>query len=231
MLTSLKSLLGYRLRAVDGHIGKVRDFHFDNESWQLRHMAVSTHVYFPWPVVLLEPKAIGRPDWVDQTITVFHTVQDVREAPRMTKDPPLYRQVYERTVNFNGYIPHWTPMTDAPEDNADLLPAGEVQLRSLTHLLGYRVHAEQELVGHVHDFLADDDWNIRALVARLELFIGERYVAVDTREITEIGFADQMLRLSVERSTLETAPEYDPLQPRQPDVSVLHRTGMSGVGP
>jgi hypothetical protein len=68
-------------------------------------------------------------------------------------------------------------------------------------------------------------------VARLELFIGERYVAVDTREITEIGFADQMLRLSVERSTLETAPEYDPLQPRQPDVSVLHRTGMSGVGP
>jgi hypothetical protein len=216
---------------VDGHIGKVRDFHFDNESWQLRHMAVSTHVYFPWPVVLLEPKAIGRPDWVDQTITVFHTVQDVREAPRMTKDPPLYRQVYERTVNFNGYIPHWTPMTDAPEDNADLLPAGEVQLRSLTHLLGYRVHAEQELVGHVHDFLADDDWNIRALVARLELFIGERYVAVDTREITEIGFADQMLRLSVERSTLETAPEYDPLQPRQPDVSVLHRTGMSGVGP
>ena len=41
MLTSLKSLLGYRLRAVDGHIGKVRDFHFDNEHWTLRHMAVS----------------------------------------------------------------------------------------------------------------------------------------------------------------------------------------------
>lgn len=230
MLTSLKSLLGYRLRAVDGHVGKVRDFHFDNSSWALRHMAVSAHVYFPWPVVLIEPKAIGRPDWVDQTLNVFHTVQDVREAPRLTKDPPLYRQVYERSVNFNGYIPHWIPMTEAPESNGDFVPEGEVQLRSLNHMLGYRVHAEQELVGHVHDFLADDDWNIRAIVARLELFIGERFVAVDTQEITYIGFADQSLRLSVERTMLESAPEYDPLQPRQPDVAVIRGMHLSSLG-
>ncbi len=230
MLTSLRSLLGYRLRAVDGHIGKVRDFHFDNGNWALRNMAVSTHVHFPWPVVLIEPKAIGRPDWVDQTIAVFHTMQDVRNAPRITKEPPLYRQVYERTVNFNGYIPHWTPMGETPEANVGVVPEGDIQLRSLTHLLGYRVHADEELVGHVHDFLADDDWNIRALVARLELFIGERFVAVDAREVTEIGFLDQFVRLSVQRSTLESAPEYDPLQPRQPDVAVLGRMHMSGLG-
>jgi hypothetical protein len=218
MLTSLKSLLGFRLRAVDGFVGKVRDFHFDNESWMLRHMAVSTHVYFPWPVVLIEPKAIGRPDWVDQTITVYHTVQDVRHAPGLAKDPPLYRQVYDRTANFNGYIPHWTPMSDRPELDNDFVPHGDVHLRSLTHLLGYRVHAEQ-----------DDDWNIRALVARLELFIGERYVAVDTGEVSEIAFADQLVRLSMQRSTLESALEYDPLQPRQPDVAVAHGMHMSGA--
>jgi hypothetical protein len=97
-------------------------------------------------------------------------------------------------------------------------------------MLGYRVHAEQELVGHVHDFLADDDWNIRAIVARLELFIGERFVAVDTQEITYIGFADQSLRLAVDRTMLESAPEYDPLQPRQPDVAVIRGMHLSGLG-
>ncbi len=221
MLTSLKSLLGYRLRAVDGPIGKVRDFHFDNGSWALRHMAASTHVHFPWPVVLIEPKAIGRPDWVEQMLPVFHTMQELREAPRLSHDPPLYKQVYDRTVNFNGFIPHWTPVSDVPGTETHFVPQDPVQLRSLTHLLGYRVHAELELVGHVHDFLADDDWNIRGLVARLELFIGERFVAVATEEVTDINFSEQFLRLSLERSALETAPEYNPLQPRQPDVAVM----------
>lgn len=230
MLTSLKSLLGYRLRAVDGHIGKVRDFHFDNESWTLRHMAVSTHAHFPWPVVLIEPKAIGRPDWVDQTLTVFHMVQDVRHAPKLTTDPPLYRQVYERTANFSGYIPHWTPMTDLPDGATEFVPQGRVQLRSLTHLLGYRIHADKEMVGHVHDFLADDDWNICAMVARLELFVGERYVAVDTRDIGDIHFEDQVLNLNIPRSVLESAPEYNTLQPHQSEAPVLHGSETSNIG-
>ena len=193
-------------------------------------MAVSTHVHFPWPVVLIEPKQIGRPDWVDQTVPVFHTMQEVREAPRLAKDPPLYRQVYDRTVNFNGYIPHWTPMSDSPGTETSFVPKEPVQLRSLTHLLGYRVHAENELVGHVHDFLADDEWNIRAMVARLELFIGERFVAVDTGDVTEIDFADQLTRLSATRSMLETAPEYNPLEPRQPDTAIMHGIRMSAIG-
>ncbi len=230
MLTSLKSLLGYRLRAVDGYIGKVRDFHFDNGSWALRSMAVSTHVHFPWPVVLIGPKSIGRPDWIDETVPVFHTMQEVREAPRLAKEPPLYKQVYDRTVNFNGYIPHWMPMADSPGADTNFVPGDPVQLRSLTHLLGYRVHAEQELVGHVHDFLADDDWNIRGMVARLELFVGERYVALDTEEIAAIEFPDQFIRLSLERSALENAPEYDPLQPRQPNVAVMRGVHLSGTG-
>jgi hypothetical protein len=230
MLTSLKSLLGYRLRAVDGHIGKVRDFHFDNGSWALRHMAVSTHVHFPWPVVLIEPKAMGRPDWVDETVPVFHTMQEVREAPRLVKEPPLYREVYDRTVNFSGYIPHWTPIGGEPGTDTNFVPQDPIQLRSLTHLLGYRVHAERSLVGHVHDFLADDDWNICAMVARLELFTGEHYVAVGTEEVAAIEFSDQFIRLSLERSMLENAPEYDPLQPRQPDAAIMRGTHTSGMG-
>jgi hypothetical protein len=194
-------------------------------------MAASTHVHFPWPVVLIEPKAIGRPDWVDQTVPVFHTMQEVREAPRLAKEPPLYRQVYDRTVNFNGYIPHWTPIGDVPGTETNFVPKDPVQLRSLTHLLGYRVHAENELVGHVHDFLADDEWNICALVAQVEMYAGgERFVAVDTEEVAEIDFSDQLTRLSLPWSVLEAAPEYDPLQPRQPDTAVTHGIHMSTIG-
>lgn len=229
MLTSLRSILKYRLRAVDGHVGRVRDFHFDNRSWALRHMAACTHVHLPWPVVLIEPKAIGRPDWVDQTVAIFHTIEEIRQAPKLSTEPPLERIVEERVSDIDGYIPHWDIMTDAPETDAGVAPEGHGELRSLNHLVGYRVYADDELVGHVHDFLADDDWNIRALVVRLELFIGERYVAVDTKDICEIGSMNQFVRLSVPRALLENAPEYNVLQQRQPDVAVLSGMRTSGL--
>jgi sporulation protein YlmC with PRC-barrel domain len=40
MLTSMKSLLDYRIRASDGFIGRVYDFHFDDQTWKLHHLVV-----------------------------------------------------------------------------------------------------------------------------------------------------------------------------------------------
>lgn len=45
MLRSLKDLRGVALRALDGVIGKVDDFYFDDEGWGIRYLVVDTAIW------------------------------------------------------------------------------------------------------------------------------------------------------------------------------------------
>jgi hypothetical protein len=47
MLRSLKDLRGVALRAIDGDIGKVDDFYFDDEGWGIRYLVVDTGICCP----------------------------------------------------------------------------------------------------------------------------------------------------------------------------------------
>ena len=42
MLRSMKELEGYAIRAIDGTIGHVQDFYFDDDSWVIRYFVVDT---------------------------------------------------------------------------------------------------------------------------------------------------------------------------------------------
>jgi hypothetical protein len=42
MLTKAYSLLSYRLASLDGEIGKVKDFYFDDLFWEIRYLIVDT---------------------------------------------------------------------------------------------------------------------------------------------------------------------------------------------
>jgi hypothetical protein len=42
MLRSVTHLQGFSLRALDGEIGKVDEFYFDDETWAIRYLVVNT---------------------------------------------------------------------------------------------------------------------------------------------------------------------------------------------
>lgn len=42
MLRSLRDLIDYTVHAVDGKIGVVKDFYFDDFNWSVRYMIVGT---------------------------------------------------------------------------------------------------------------------------------------------------------------------------------------------
>ena len=42
MLRSMKDLEGYAIDAIDGTIGHVKDFYFDDEAWVIRYLVVDT---------------------------------------------------------------------------------------------------------------------------------------------------------------------------------------------
>jgi len=41
-LNKVKTLEGYTLDSLDGEIGKVKDFYFDDQYWAIRYLVVDT---------------------------------------------------------------------------------------------------------------------------------------------------------------------------------------------
>lgn len=217
MMTSLKSLLGYRLEARDGLIGKVYDFHFDNGTWGIRHVAAETHAHIPWPKVMIAREALGVSDWVNRTLIVDLLREEIKHAPHINHDPPLYRQIEEQQVNFYTWATHWTPFSGIPAPEWKEGPIGGVELRSLRHLLGgYAVFSHDgELMGHVTDFLADDeDWQIHLMVLEREGVAKQVVLPVET--MSTIHFPEHRILLSVDAGPFFDAPEYNALQLRNP---------------
>ena len=62
MLASVTDLQGFTLRAMDGEIGKVDQFYFDDETWAIRYLVVNTGSWLAGRLVLISPIAVGRPD-------------------------------------------------------------------------------------------------------------------------------------------------------------------------
>jgi len=42
MLSNANTLNGYKLKSLDGEIGKVKEFYFDDQHWAIRYLVADT---------------------------------------------------------------------------------------------------------------------------------------------------------------------------------------------
>ncbi len=59
MLNKAKTLQGYRLDSLDGEIGKVKEFYFDDHHWAIRYLVADTGTWLASRQVLISPYALG----------------------------------------------------------------------------------------------------------------------------------------------------------------------------
>ncbi len=50
---------GHKLAALDGEIGSVKDFYFDDKTWTIRYLVADTEPWLPERLVLLYPHAFA----------------------------------------------------------------------------------------------------------------------------------------------------------------------------
>ena len=86
MLRSEKELHGYAIRAIDGDIGKVYEFYFDDLAWIVRYLVVDTGKWLPGRKVLLWPGVLGQPDWETGSVPVELTKAQVEGSPPISAD-------------------------------------------------------------------------------------------------------------------------------------------------
>ncbi len=187
MLRNLKDLVNYKIGATDGEIGHVKDFYFDDDSWVVRYFVVDAGTWLSSRKVLISPISVRQPDWLDRTLPVSITQQQVKASPDIDTDQPVSRQNEEQLLGFYGYPSYWDgagmwgeglyPYSLAPgfpgygvervERERELEAYLRLErarhrnddphLRSCNAVTGYHLHATDGEIGHVSGFLVDDE--------------------------------------------------------------------------
>jgi hypothetical protein len=236
----VNDLQEFTIHATDGDIGRVDHFLFDDQQWTVRYVVVDTGKWLPGRRVLISPRAVGRVDTGDRTLRLDLTREKVRDSPDIDTDKPVSRQKEEELHTYYGYPEYWgylggpgawaawshppnavapplrDPGTGAPPPAAhpDAAPEGRTSadphLRSSKEVAGYTIHARDGEIGHVSDFVVDEDaWRIRYLVVKTGGWIGGRHVLVSPDWVTGIEWERSRVALDVTRERVEQAPEYD----------------------
>jgi hypothetical protein len=223
MLWNASRLAGYAIEANDGAIGSVDDIFFDDSRWKARWFVVDTGAWLSGRRVLLSPVWVRAVDIARERLLVGLTREEVRRSPDVDADKPISRQIEERLYEHYRQIPYWyVPMGDASmpvplREAAGSKPgmeerlSGDPSLRSLDEVRSYAIRGSDGDIGHVHDFLVDDQgWPIRyAVVATRNWWPGKK-VLIAPAWISEISWTEREVKLRLTREAIRNSPEYDP---------------------
>ncbi len=231
MFRSLSDLFGYGINAVDGPAGSVYDFYFDDTLWGVRYVVADTGVILPGRKVLLAPQAITEADWAARLLSVPLTQKEIREGPSREEDKPVSRQEEEELHEYYQWAPYWAPGVPfgaAPipppgpqPEGFEKAPKGDPHLRSLREVLGYALVATDGQIGHIEDFVADDEtWGIRLAVIDTRNWLPGKKVAFSPHWIDRIDWGGKMAKTRLNTDQIRNAPEFDPAEPVNEELEV-----------
>jgi len=128
MNKNIKVLVGFSIKEVDGEIGKIEDFYFDDISWKIRYLVVKTGNWFTGGKVLISPKSLQKPDWENEAFSVNLTKEQIKNSPDIETDKPVSRQQEEQLYS---YYP-WARIGAATQTNIELQCLAQCQVNFTT---------------------------------------------------------------------------------------------------
>jgi sporulation protein YlmC with PRC-barrel domain len=219
MLQSVKDLRGYTIQATDGEIGKVYDFYFDDDSWTIRYLVVETGSWFSGRQVLISPVALGKPDVDTEIFPVNLTRDQVENSPDVDTEVPISRQREIDLHMYYGWPMYWAAggpyLGPQVEEQSEIAveEAVEPHIRSCREVTGYHIKAIDGDIGHVHDFLIDDEkWEIRYMVVDTRNWWPGKAVLVSPQWIEDVSWEDAKVSVDLTRESIRNSPEYENLK-------------------
>jgi hypothetical protein len=107
MLIKAKTLNGYTLHSLDGEIGKVQEFYFDDKHWAIRYLIANTGNWLTGRQVLISPHALAAVNKEEQSIAVELTKKQIEDSPSLDRDKPVSRQFERAYYGYYGYPMYW----------------------------------------------------------------------------------------------------------------------------
>lgn len=107
MLKEGRDVIGRKLEARDGSVGKIKDLFFDDRSWSARYFVVDTGSWLDIHEVLVSPFSVSGYHAERDAIITTLTRRQVEESPPVLSDAPISRVYEERLHNHYGWPYYW----------------------------------------------------------------------------------------------------------------------------
>jgi uncharacterized protein YrrD len=106
-LRSCKDVRGYHVQAINGQIGHVSDFIFDDHDWTIRYLVIDTSNWLHGREVLIATSWISDISWGESKVFVNVTVEKVRKSPPFDPSAPVNRDYEDRIYDYYGRSKYW----------------------------------------------------------------------------------------------------------------------------
>jgi uncharacterized protein YrrD len=237
MLIKAKTLTGYKLKSLDGEIGKVKEFYFDDRYWAVRYLVADTGSWLTGRQVLISPYALIAVSKEKQDIAIDLTKKQIEASPPLNSHKPVSRQFEVSYYGYYGWPTYWGgsmmwgPYPYVVHDRERWKEptkdekGWDPHLRSTHEVSGYHIQAEDGEIGHVADFVIDDEtWVIRYLIVDTQNWWPGNKVLVSPKWIERVSWDESKVFLNLSRETIKQSPEYseESLLTREYEIG-LHR--------
>ena len=246
MKRNIKTLTGFTIGALDGEIGKVNEFYFDDESFTIRYLIAETGNWLSGRKVLISSDALLATDWKHEIFQVNLTINEIKSSPDIDTEKPVSRQeeiklnqhypwrsyweggLWAGSMGTTGMlIPSTLPLDEAINAGTatDIDPSfeGNQHLRSTRKVIGYSIEAHDGEIGKVEDFILDDEsWKIDFVVVDTGNWIAGKKVLIAPDLIKEISWSKSVVEVKTSVEIIKNSPEYDFGQP----LSMVYTTKL-----
>ncbi|HMA65928.1 MAG: PRC-barrel domain-containing protein, partial [Fibrobacterota bacterium] len=164
MFNHLKMLQGYRLQAMDGPIGKVDEFYFDEQFWTIRYLVVNTGNWLSDRQLLISPYAIGEISPLEHQISIKLTKRQIADSPFLAAGQMVSKKFEREYYDYFGWPVYWngtymwgvdpylnkTPPVWSQQLNHE---EWDPRLCSSHDISRYTIHSMEGEIGSIRDFL------------------------------------------------------------------------------
>ena len=221
MLIKAGTLTGYKLDCLDGEIGKVKEFYFDDWHWTIRYLVADTGNWLSRRQVLISPYALAAVSVEEHHLEVDLTKKQIEDGPSLNSDKPVSHQFEEAYYGYHGWPTYWGGpyrwgaypyIARQPENWRGSNPSGKAwdpHLRSTYGVSGHHIQALDGEIGHVEDFIIEDEtWAIRYLVVDTHNWWPGKKVLLSPAWIENVSWSERKVFVNLSRDAIKQSPEY-----------------------
>jgi PRC-barrel domain protein len=221
MLQNTQELYGRKLAALDGDIGHVKDFYFDDQAWAIRYVVVDTGAWLTGRLVLLSPHAFEKLDQQEGALRVKLHKKQIQDSPSIASHETVSQQFEEQYYRSYGWPVYWqggemwgmtgeplglAPLPRDPAVRRALEPRADRHLQSTKTVTGYHIEAVDGTIGHVAGFQVNPrSWAIGELIVETGHWHFGKQILVAPSKIERINFVEKKVVVKLTKADIQQA--------------------------
>jgi hypothetical protein len=222
MLITTNELRGKPVLALDGNLGRVEDFLFDDKNWVIRYMVTKTGRWLSNRLVLLSPHVLINLDAKADVVRVRLHKRQIEASPPLELHFPVSRRYEVEHYRYFGLPEYWTgsalwgrsgyPLVSPPRgDKEDFklhYHRADKHLQSSNSISGFKIQASDGPAGDVTGFwINDSTWEVRDMVAKAGHWYASREVLIAVASIERIGYEESTVYVTLSREDIQWTAE------------------------